>query len=488
MVNSKLKRFLFSISLLTLISSNNSFATNANYIEGVSDTDLKIICDAFETIGIDCSLDPKSLSYRVYRDPKDKNIVRLRGEYADYKQFLSAYMIAQAVVGVSRVSPVFDTFDTNIKLRKTEYCLANAMIGNTDENCRVNIVKEPPPGIKEQIGKEKRQFDKVAILISIGRFAIEGYNLGDAPHHDAALVKERLEGAGYKVFWLKDEQATKRNVLDSINYIVNNVVTDNGTLFIYASSHGAPKDLNGETGIIMYDYSHINKCDLQNVKNESISNIKTRDIILAANELCLANSNSIILKEDVFPILNNSDKRIKLLVNLDICYSGGVFKSILSKKLKDINNVNNVINDSYSNTEDVAKYLTSLYPYKFIYVSSSSGSQTSMQKTFSEDGIGTLKNRDITISKTNEKKYTTQTKAKEHGIFTYYFYNELPKSNFNIKEAFNKSFPSIKNESGEVCRSAKQQSRGENINCDEKGQNPLMMYNIKVSEADFKLK
>lgn len=92
------------------------------------DPELNQICEAFEKIGVSCGTaysDSKSFDYKL---EKDKNgMIRLKGVYKDYDQFLSAYMIAQAIAGVSRVSPAFNTFDTNIKVRKSEICLLTLM-------------------------------------------------------------------------------------------------------------------------------------------------------------------------------------------------------------------------------------------------------------------------------------------------------------------------------------------------------------------------
>lgn len=446
----KLPLHLIASSLI-LLNSKTGFATNPNYIETVSDTELSTICNALETIGIQCGLDYKARDYRVYRDG---NIIKLRGTYEDYDQFISAYMIAQSVAGVSRVSPAFDIFDTNIKIRKTEICLSKAMAGQKDPLCEAVSYKENYLNLKKNV-------DKIAILVSVGKFKDTNIPaLGNATHNDAELVKKTLEKKGFTVIQIKDENATKENILSAIRDAVNKL-NNGGTLFLYASSHGAPKAPNGETGIVLYDtYIESQSCKyLDQAISKSNSDKNIRDIIVVANKMCNMLKNSLIVSEDVFPILEKSNKDVEFIMSFDVCYSGGVLKNAIEKDVQNSQIKERLTKDSYSNSEDTVKYMKEIYPGKLVYISSASGNQTSIQ---------------------------TQKGDKEYGIFTYNFYTNLPKNNYDLQKNYITTKPIIQKESSEACNNIKKE-RGD-ANCDPNGQNPLLMYNYKVKELDLKIK
>lgn len=251
------------------------------------DPELNQICEAFEKIGVSCGTaysDSKSFDYKL---EKDKNgMIRLKGVYKDYDQFLSAYMIAQAIAGVSRVSPAFNTFDTNIKVRKSEICLLTLMtkkniVGNY--NCE-NIKESSLPSEankKIQLNKNK---NKYALILSIGKYKYINAPLGDAPLNDAFLVEQNLKQRGYKVITLKNEQATKENVLKTLEEIIASL-PQGGTLFLYASTHGSPKSPDGETGIVLYDTSIENSRNCKTIDTALQSAGQTRDILISAKDV-----------------------------------------------------------------------------------------------------------------------------------------------------------------------------------------------------------
>lgn len=418
----------------------------ANAFE-VGDLELKAICDAFEAIGLSCGTatsDSKDFDYKVTRD--GRGLIRLKGVYEDYDQYLSAYMIAQAIAGVSRVSPAFNSFDTNIKIRKSEICLTSLMTnGSSIGNYKCDTAFLPQKSSPTTKGP-----DKVALIISVGKFKnLKNADLGQAPLNDAKLVESTLKQRGYKVEMLKDEEATKENVLKKIDEIIS-ILPKNGKLFIYASSHGSPKSPNGETGIVLYDTSIENSKKCTTLDN-AISNQKySRDIAIVntlqdAKKMCNVLSNSLVITEDVIPRLNSSGKNIKLILSFDVCYSGKVFKGEIEKAKGD---------DVYSIDDNVARYLTFMYPNEMIYISSSSGNQLSLQREFSD--------------------------KKSYGIFTYHYFNAIPNNAFDLKQSYLKIVEEVKRDSGTTCRAVR--STNPHERCDTNGQTPLFLNNLKVKD------
>lgn len=432
-----MRRLLFKALFAGFISSGVALGLEI-------DPELNQICDAFEKIGVSCGTaysDSKSFDYKL---EKDKNgMIRLKGVYKDYDQFLSAYMIAQAIAGVSRVSPAFNSFDTNIKVRKSEICLSSLMTGeNNVGNYECDVFKTT----KTSVGSQKSSTDKYALIISVGKYKYINAPLGDAPLNDASLVEQNLKQRGYKVITLKNEQATKQNVLKTLDEIIASI-PQGGTLFIYASTHGSPKNPDGETGIVLYDTSMESSKNCKTIDNALQSAGQSRDILVSAKKMCNVLSNSLVMTEDVIPRISASGKNIKFISSLDVCYSGGVFKGVIEKARED---------DIYSINENVARYLTFTYPYEMIYISSASN-QLSLQKEFKD--------------------------KKVYGIFTYYFFTNLPKNNFDLKQNYHQIVPEVEKESGTTCRALRTQNPRDN--CDVSGQKPLLINNLKVK--DYKL-
>ena len=357
---------------------------------------------------------------------EDGKIV-LKGTYRNYDEFLSAYMIAQAIAGVNKVSPVYDVVKSNIVERNLELCVAYTMLGYS-EKC--------PSAVPYTGGGRRTRYKKYALLIGVGRFKYNINPLGYAPINDVNLVKKVLEKRGYKVYTLSNEEATRENVLRTIRRIVEEI-PNGGTFFFYASTHGAPKSPDGETGIVLYDTSVEGEA-CQTLKNARVSDSYTRDIVITANRMCNFLVNSLTLTEDIIPILEASGKRIRFISSLDVCYSGRALKPYLG----------NLIDEVYATDKESALRISGIFPYEMIYISSASGNQRSLQ------------------AKVN---------GKTHGLFTYYYYTALPKERFDTYRTYLKVKPKVIKESGNYCRLIKRSLS--QTKCDENGQNPLYIKN-----------
>ncbi|MEJ5172807.1 MAG: caspase family protein [Hydrogenothermaceae bacterium] len=438
------KAFILIITLL--------FTQTSKALEVYSDKLPKIL-DTLESIGLKCGTAQDNLKSKfdcIEVDGKT-GFFRLKGEFKDYDQFLSAYMIVQSIAGVSKVSLVFDIFDTKIKVRNVEKCFVSLFSGDYSNECKIY----KPIQASSFDNKVQKKHNKYALIIAVGKYKFlpsEKF-LGDAPINDAELVKANLERKGYKVILLKNEEATKDNVLKTLDEIIAKLPEKEGTLYFYASSHGSPKDPNGETGIVLYDTSIENSDSCNTIADalnkNNIGDTKIRDILITAKKMCNVLRNSITLNEDIIPRLSASNKKIKFISNLDVCYSGIALK-------KAIDNISS--DDIYSPDQTVAKYLTGIYPNPMIYISSASGEQLSMQRKFGD---------------------------KDYGIFTYNFYKSLAKNKYNIEINYKNTLQIIKESTGEACRNLKK-SRGDS-KCDENGQNPLFFKNSLIKSEDFNL-
>ena len=407
----KLIKSLFLLILLTVIpclAEDFEASTNDSLIEKIN--------DAFQKVGI---------TKGYVQEEKGKII--LKGNYRNYDEFLSAYMIAQAIAGVNKVSPVYDVVKSNIVERNLEVCVAYSMLG-FPEKC--------PTPISYAVGKENKKQQKYALLIGVGKFKYNINPLGNAPINDVNLVKGVLEKRGYKVYTLINEEATYENVIKTIRKILEEI-PDGGTFFFYASTHGAPKSPDGETGIVLYDTSVEGRA-CQTLKNARVSDSYTRDIIITANRMCNFLVNSLTLTEDIIPMLTASGKRIRFIASLDVCYSGRALKPYLG----------NLIDEVYATDDKSALRISGVFPYEMIYISSASGNQLSLQADFN---------------------------GKEYGIFTYEYYTTIPQEGFDTYQTFEKVKNRVTEKSGNFCRAI--QNRGIQSGCDANGQRPLYIKN-----------
>lgn len=349
----------------------------------------------------------------------------LKGKYKNYDEFVSAYMIAQAIAGVSKVSPVYDIVKSTIVERNLERCIAFAMLGYP-EKCK-NFIPYAE-------GLSSSKDNKVALLIGVGTFKYGINPLGDAPLNDVELVSKILEKRGYKVYTLLNEEATYDNVMKLLNKIISEI-PDGGTFFFYASTHGSPKSPDGETGVVLYDTSVVGRAC--STLDKSVST-DVRDIVITAKRMCNFLNNSLTLVEDIIPLLSASGKNIKFIASLDICYSGRALKPYLG----------NILEEAYATDYESALRISGYFPYAMIYISSASGEQSALQTSFN---------------------------GKEHGIFTYYFFTQLPEEQYNTFVTFKKIKKKVAIRSAKECRKIKRSFEG--VKCDERGQTPIYIQN-----------
>jgi len=452
--------------------------------EGELSTLLDDINKAFKVAGIE-------RAYVQFNEINKK--IELTGVFKDYDEFLSAFMIAQARAGVSKVSPAYNPTTTVIKIKTAEKCISQLMLGRSLE-CKTFIEYKEPINmdllekkiILEKQDKLKSQEileveDKLAIIIAVGKFPnLPKDNWLQGPPNDAELVRETLKERGYKTVVLKDENATLKNVLQTIEKELDSL-KPNGTFLLYVSTHGAQAEPNGMIGFVMYDSNpKIPKCKtLENAKTkfsqsenkkESVVNTpedkskhfkafsldiskilktqenkeevsaKTRDIIITASQICNLVETSLKMS-DVLKIVSSVNKPIRFISIVDTCYSGSALKHLI-KGLKE---------EVYHPEPKVIEKLVHTIDKDFIYSSAASGEQQSIEVDFLEGRI--------------------------FGVFTYYYFNNLPKSEYDTELTYKLSFNEIKKISSDSCK--KEKLRNLNAKCSEDGQTPIYIKNKK---------
>jgi hypothetical protein len=452
--------------------------------EGELNTLLDDINKAFKVAGIE-------RAYVQFNEIDNK--VELTGVFKDYDEFLSAFMIAQAHAGVSKVSPAYNPTTTVIKIKTAEKCISQLMLGRSLE-CKTYIEYKEPINMEllekklilEKQDKLKSQEipeveDKLAIIIAVGKYQnLPKNNWLQGPPNDAEFVREILKQRGYKTVVLKDENATLKNVLQTIEKELASL-KPNGTFLLYVSTHGTPKEPNGMIGFVMYDSNiKVTKCKtLDNAitkfsqsenKKESVVNTpedkskpfkafsldiskilktqenkeevpaKTKDIIITASQMCELVESSLKMS-DVLKIVSNVNKPIRFISIVDTCYSGSALKHLIEGLKEEV----------YHPEPKVIEKLVHTIDKDFIYSSAASGEQPSMETQFPE--------------------------GKTFGVYTYYYFNNLQKNEYDTELTYKLSFNEVKKLSSDSCK--KEKLKNLNAKCSEDGQTPIYIKNKK---------
>jgi hypothetical protein len=481
-MGSKIKFLLFIVGIFIFLNTKIDIWAQ-EFTEGELNTLLDDIRNAFKVAGIekgDVQFD------EIY------NKFELRGVFKDYDEFLSAFMIAQARAGVSKVSPAYNPTTTVIKIKTAEKCISQLMLGRSLE-CKSYIEYKESVSTelldKKMISKKHGELkpqkiseveDKLAIIVAVSKYQDERITKLLGPPNDAELVRKVLEQRGYRTLVLKDENATLKNVLHTIEKELASL-KPNGTFLLYVSTHGAPIEPNGMIGFVMYDANikevkckalenAITKFNQSENKKESIVSApeeksnpfkifsleiskilkpqenkeevsaKAKDIIITANKMCSLLESSLKMS-DVLNIVSSINKPIRFISIIDTCYSGSALKHLIDGLKEEV----------YHPEPKVVDKLVHTIDKDFIYSSAASGEQQSMEDVFSEGKI--------------------------FGVYTYYYFNNLPKNEYDTELTYKLSFNKIKNVSSGSCKKIK--SRNMNAGCAESGQTPIYIKNKK---------
>jgi hypothetical protein len=484
-------KFLFLIVGIFIFLNIKIDIQAQEFTEGELNTILDDINNAFKVAGIE-------RGYVQFDEIYNK--FELRGVFKDYDEFLSAFMIAQARAGVSKVSQAYNPVTTVIKIKTAEKCISQLMLGKSLE-CKSYIEykkqdtmelfdkkvisKKHKKGISKKQDKLKPQKisevgDKLAIIIAVSKYQDERIRKLEGPPNDADLVRKVLEQRGYKTVVLKDEIATLKNVLKTIDKELA-LLKPNGTFLLYISTHGAPIEPNGIIGFAMYDTNaevvkcktlenaltkfsqtenkkeiivndqeekskpfkgflfDINKILKKQLNKEEVSP-KTRDIINTASQMCSFLKSSLKMS-DILNIVTSYNKPIRLITIIDTCYSGSALKHLIEGLKEEV----------YHPEPKVVDKLVHTIDKDFIYSAAASGEQQSMEDEFPE--------------------------GKKFGVYTYYYFNNLPKNEYDTELTYKLSLNEIKKVSSDSCK--KLRSRNMNAGCAESGQTPIYIKNKK---------
>jgi hypothetical protein len=477
-------KFLFLIVGIFIFLNIKIDIQAQEFTEGELNTILDDINNAFKVAGIE-------RGYVQYNEIDKK--IELTGVFKDYDEFLSAFMIAQARAGVSKVSPAYNPTTTVIKIKTAEKCISQLMLGRSLE-CKSYIEYKESVSTelldKKMISKEHDKLkpqriseveDKLALIIAVAKYQyIDKKSWLHGPPNDAELVRKVLEQRGYRTVVLKDENATLKNVLQTIEKELGSL-RPNGTFLLYVSTHGTPIEPNGMIGFVMYD-TNVKKAKCKTLENAitrfsqsenkkesivstpeektkpfkalsfDISKIlktqekkeevsaKTRDIIITANQMCNLVESSLKMS-DVLKIISSINKPVRFISIIDTCYSGSALKHLIEGLKEEV----------YHPEPKVVDKLVHTIDKDFIYSAAASGEQQSMEDEFPE--------------------------GKKFGVYTYYYFNNLPKNEYDTELTYKLSLNEIKKVSSDSCK--KLRSRNMNARCAESGQTPIYIKNKK---------
>ena len=200
---------------------------------------------------------------------------------------------------------------------------------------------------------------KYALVIGINQGSLLGAK-NDAMAMSKLLKSKRIE----IIYALYDEEATKKKILNTFNYIVNNA-TSNDQIYIFFSGHGTN----------FYDPNIQHNTKLKNQLKDTSA--------LIPWDVSPSNygESIIIVKRDLAPLFRKLDKQhISTLVMIDACFSGAGYKSFKLEQKEPL---------AVSFYEERSSFAH--YPYKYItYISGATRSDFSVESPGKKRGYFSL--------------------------------------------------------------------------------------------------
>lgn len=237
--------------------------------------------------------------------------IKLKGSYLNEEQVDKAFMVAFTAVGASSldISPVTPRDLQEMRMVK----------GYT------------PSQLSEENG------NKYALLVGVSKFKYPKSKknpLGVTPiqtaGEDVDAIEEILEKNGFKITSLKDESATKNNILSEMSELKGKV-TPSDSVVVYISTHGTPPDTFGKMGIFPYDiYPKILDTRTANVQEQAnqIPKDETGDdkfLEIVRDRIdTLKTAVSFDNVQDFITSINTN----KFVAILDTCYSGAALGAL----------------------------------------------------------------------------------------------------------------------------------------------------------------
>ena len=172
--------------------------------------------------------------------------------------------------------------------------------------------------------------NKYALLVGVSSFK-NGIPGIETAVKDVDAIKAELIENGFKeknIKLLKDNQATKTNILNAMNEFEGKV-TSNDSVLVYISTHGTPPNTFGKMGIIPYDLlkSDFAQEDMQAFANKIPKDESGDNEIIKIAKQRIAVLKTAISFDDLQDFLTsiNTDK---FVVILDTCYSGAALAAL----------------------------------------------------------------------------------------------------------------------------------------------------------------
>ncbi|MDD2723882.1 MAG: caspase family protein [Methylovulum sp.] len=230
--------------------------------------------------------------------------IKLKGSYLNEDQVDLAYMTALTVVGTSSmdISPVTPRDLQEIKLVKS-YVPQQNLSGKGE---------------------------KYALLVGVSKFQ-NGIGGIQTAVKDIESIKDALKkSSGFKeenITLIKDERATKNNILNALRELKNKASPNDSVVF-YISTHGTPPNTFGKMGIIPYDLkSDLKTEDVQALADKINKNESGDDAIIKIVKQRIATLKTAVSFDDIQDFITgiNTDKFVAVL---DTCYSGAALGAL----------------------------------------------------------------------------------------------------------------------------------------------------------------
>ncbi|HWR57245.1 MAG TPA: caspase family protein [Thermodesulfovibrionales bacterium] len=334
--------------------------------------------------------------------------VELKGAYADEREVDRAFSLAQTVVGIRWVSPVTPE---NIKVKEWERRLGNIF-------SRAKVLK---PDIKGDASPGPIR-NRYALVVGVGNFKYgkspsnpKGIQQLQFAVRDATSFYQFLadpQRGGFRrenIFFLADQQATRKNIGDALNQLSRTAEPDD-LVTVYISSHGTPPDKFGGVFIVAYDTEVIPR---ENVWHTAVSETMLKDFVE-----------------------NLRAKRLVMI--LDACYSNGAYKGVPGFLPPGGKSLGAGDDEGHGISREYGKRLLGA---KDIVLEEPAAKPKARAKSAGDadsDGWGK-----VLIGASGSGEQSWESDKLNNSIFTYYFIDGLKRYNGSVKNAFIYSKPLV---------------------------------------------
>lgn len=380
------------------------------------------------------------LDAKIGFDVQGKGRLQLAGKYKDETEVEKAFAIAQAMVGSEWVSPVTPG---HINVTDWQKCLKKKIAGQQcdDRGTESYSLDKAPPGPIR---------DKYALIIGVGRFknGIKKLKFAakDANAMANYLVDSKLGGfPADHVTVLTDEQATSKAILTALDDLERRAKPDD-LVVVYFSSHGAAPDKFEHVNIVTYD------TDLLFGKQDY-------DTLTEGEKLLQRQSvwDTSIPRQRLHDFFRKAQSK-RILMILDVCYSGDVFMQIPGYKPRGSEAL--ARSEENFSTGYSAKQLMTVFGAKDLVLEDNKGQSVEPPPALSMRGKKTTKKSKktsdtqakswgkviISASNGNERSWEPDPNidaATSNSYFTYFFLNGLQQTKGLIQDSFQSAVPEV---------------------------------------------